>query len=88
MFLSIDINHEFGLEIEQIPLEHKCVIFPECVAKGSRLTLGVWGRALFATRCFYVRNRSQPSAVIRRCHWGKLLEGVSDENVTCQIRVK
>ena len=21
----------------------KCCIFPECVAKGSRLTLGVWG---------------------------------------------
>ena len=50
-----------------------------------------------------VRNRSQPSATVRnrpqpfatvrsrtlrRCHWGKLLERVSDENVTCQIRVK
>ena len=37
--------------------------------------------SMFAT----VRNRSQP---LRRCHWGKLLERVSDENVTCQIRVK
>ena len=40
-----------------------------------------------------VRNRPQPSAAVRsralrRCHWGKLLERVSDENVTCQIGVK
>ena len=40
-----------------------------------------------------VRNRSQPSATVRgralrRCHWGKLLERVSDENVTCQMPVK
>ena len=34
------------------------------------------------------RNRPQPFAVERRCHWGKLLERVSDESVTCQIRVK
>ena len=40
-------------------------VFPECVAKGSRFTLGVWGRALFATCCFSVRNRSQPSAAVR-----------------------
>ena len=26
---------------------------------------GSGGRALFATRCFYVRNRSQPSATVR-----------------------
>ena len=25
---------------------------------------------------------------LRRYHWGKLLERVSDGNVTCQIRVK
>ena len=27
------------------------------------------------------------SRALRRCHWRKLLERVSDENVTCQIRV-
>ena len=48
---------------------------------------------LFATRCLSVRNRPQPFATVRgralrRCHWGKLLERVSDGNVTCQIRVK
>ena len=48
---------------------------------------------LFATRCLSVRNRPQPFATdrgraLRRCHWGKLLERVSDGNVTCQIRVK
>ena len=40
-----------------------------------------------------VRNRLQPfagvrSRALRRCHWGKLLERVSDGNVTRQIRVK
>ena len=43
--------------------------FPECVAKGSRLTLGGLGvepcsrpvASMFAT----VRNRSQPSATVR-----------------------
>ena len=47
---------------------------------------GSGGRVLFATRCFYVRNRpqtvrnrSQPFATVRsrslrRCHWGKLLQ--------------
>ena len=45
------------------------LIFPECVAKGSRLTLGGLGvelcsrpvASMFAT----VRNRSQPSATVR-----------------------
>ena len=46
--------------------ERCCFFFPECVAKGSRLTLwGSGGRALFAKRCFYVRNRPQPSATVR-----------------------
>ena len=31
--------------------------FPECVAKGSRLTWESEGRAVFAGRCFRVRNR-------------------------------
>ena len=41
--------------------------FPECVAKGSRLTWESEGRAVFAGRCFPVRNRSQPSATVRKC---------------------
>ena len=41
--------------------------FPECVAKGSRLTWESEGRAVFAGRCFCVRNRSQPSATVRKC---------------------
>ena len=41
--------------------------FPECVAKGSRLTWESEGRAVFAGRCFCVRNRLQPSATIRKC---------------------
>ena len=45
---------------------HLLYSFPECVAKGSRLTLwGSGGRALFATRCVYVRNRPQPFATVR-----------------------
>ena len=45
-----------------------CVcFFPECVAKGSRLTWESEGRAVFAGRCFPVRNRSQPSATVRKC---------------------
>ena len=39
-------------------------LFPECVAKGSRLTLQVWGGALFATRCLSDRNRCQPFATV------------------------
>ena len=40
---------------------------------------GSGGRALFAIRCFYVRNGPQPFATVRgralrRCHWGKLLQ--------------
>ena len=41
--------------------------FPECVAKGSRLTWESEGRAVLARRCFRVRNRSQPSATVRTC---------------------
>ena len=38
--------------------------FPECVAKGSRLTWESEGRAVFARRCFRVRNRPQPFATV------------------------
>ena len=41
--------------------------FPECVAKGPRLTWESEGRAVFARRCFRVRNRSQPSSTVRKC---------------------
>ena len=70
------------------------LLFPECVAKGSRLTLGGLGvepcsrtvASMFAT----VRNRSQPSATVRsrtprRCHWGKLLQVTFHGCVTCQF---
>ena len=33
------------------------VCFPECVAKGSRLTWESEGRAVFARPCFRVRDR-------------------------------
>ena len=51
--------------------------FPECVAKGSRLTWESEGRAVFAGRCFRVRNRPQPSSSVRirllwPCRWGEL----------------
>ena len=42
--------------------------FSRMRSKGSRFTLGVWGcggRAVFAGRCVYVRNRSQPSATVQ-----------------------
>ena len=42
-------------------------IFPECVAKGSRLTWESEGRAVFARRCFRVRNRPQPFATVLKC---------------------
>ena len=42
-------------------------VFPECVAKGSRLTWESEGRAVFAGRCFRVRNRPQPFATVRKC---------------------
>ena len=68
-------------------------IFPECVAKGSRLTLGGRGvepcsRSVVSTSAT-VRNRSQPSATVRgralrRCHWGKLLQVTIHGCVTCQ----
>ena len=41
------------------------LFFPECVAKGSRLTWESEGRAVFAGRCFRDRNRSQPFATVR-----------------------
>ena len=55
----------------------KCVFFPECVAKGSRLTWESEGRAVFARRCFRVRNRSHVFAIVRNrllwhCRWGEL----------------
>ena len=40
---------------------------PECVAKGSRLTWESEGRAVFAGRCFPVRNRPQPSSTVLNC---------------------
>ena len=45
------------------------LFFPECVAKGSRLTLGGLGvepcsRSVVSTSAT-VRNRSQPSATVR-----------------------
>ena len=51
---------------------------------------GSGGRVLFATRCFYVRNRPQPFATVRsrslrRCHWGKLLQVTIHGCVTCQF---
>ena len=49
------------MEIPGIP---SAFIFPECVAKGSRLTWESEGRAIFARRCFRVRNRLQPSATV------------------------
>ena len=38
------------------------LIFPECVARVPVSLRGCGGRAVFARRCVYVRNRSQPSA--------------------------
>ena len=46
---------------------------------------------MFATRCLSVCNRPQPFATVRGRALplgDKLLEKVSDANVTCQIRVK
>ena len=61
-----------------LPLEHKPTIhlehqiFPGCVAKGSRFTLGVWGWRHVRSRLLCrpqpsatVHNRSQPSAALR-----------------------
>ena len=70
------------------------LLFPECVAKGSRLTLGGLGvepcsRSVVSTSAT-VRNRPQPSATVRgralrRCHWGKLLQVTIHGCVTCQF---
>ena len=47
---------------------NKCTfLFPECVAKGSCLTWESEGRAVFAGRCFPVRNRPQPSSTVLNC---------------------
>ena len=64
--------------------------FPECVAKGSRFTWESEGRAVFAGRCFPVRNRPQPSSIVRiralwRCRWGELEKVTFDGCVTCQF---
>ena len=40
-------------------------MFSRMRSKGSCFTLGCGGRAVFAGRCVYVRNRSQPSATVR-----------------------
>ena len=76
------------------PLLNVRINFPECVAKGSRLTLGGLGvelcsrpvASMFAT----VGNRPQPFATVRsralrRCHWGKLLQVTFHGCVTCQF---
>ena len=52
----------------------RCV-FPECVARVPVSFWGCGGRAVFAGRCVYVRNRPQPSATVRnRPQKGSLLE--------------
>ena len=86
------VSNRFNLS--PLVVEHRIYFFPECVAKGSRLTLGGLGVescsrsvvSMFAT----VRNRSQPSATVRsrtlrRCHWGKLLQVTFHGCVTCQF---
>ena len=39
--------------------------FPECVARVPVSLWGCGGRAVFAGRCVYVRNRSQPFVTVR-----------------------
>ena len=41
------------------------MFFPECVARVPVSLWGCGGRAVFAARCVYVRNRPQPSATVR-----------------------
>ena len=65
-------------------------VFPECIAKGSRLTWESEGRAVFAGRCFRVRNRPQPSSSVRirllwPCRWGELQKVTFHGCVTCQF---
>ena len=78
-----------------------CLFFSRKRSEGfSFNSWGSGGRALFAIRCFYVRNRPQPSATVRnrpqpsatvrgralrRCHWGKLLQVTIHGCVTCQF---
>ena len=58
----------------------KYMLFSRMRSEGfSFNSWGSGGGALFATHCFYVRNRPQPFATVRgralrRCHWGKLLQ--------------
>ena len=64
--------------------------FPECVAKGSRLTWESEGRAVFAGRCFRVRNRPHVFAIVRirllwPCRWGELEKMTFHGRVTCQF---
>ena len=53
------LGHLELTRIGQIHVEY--VFFPECGAKGSRLTVGVWGPGVF-TRCFGLRPREGPMA--------------------------
>ena len=76
------------LAIHPIEWIRQHVVIPECVAKGSHLTLGGLGvepcsRSVASTSAT-VRNRSQPFAT-RRCHWGKLLQVTFHGCVTCQF---
>ena len=64
-FVAGAIQNAFSRDSERT----KCCVFPECVAKGSRLTLGGLGvepcsRSVVSTFAT-VRNRSQPSATVR-----------------------
>ena len=91
------LRHAAGIQEKGPKLQgvffHK-VFFPECVAKGSRLTLGGLGvepcsQSVVSTSAT-VRNRSQPFATVRgralrRCHWGKLLQVTFHGCVTCQF---
>ena len=45
-----------------------CLWFSRMRSEGCSFNLGVWGyRAVFARRCFRVRNRSQPFGTVRNC---------------------
>ena len=61
-------------------------------SEGFSFNLGVSkGRAVFARRCYWVRNRLQPSATVRMmsllwpCRWGDLLKVTFHGCVTCQF---
>ena len=57
------------------------MVSPECIAKGSCLTLGVWGRALFATRCLSVR---QPLSTVPKI-FGERFAWKRDRSDSCEI---